>query len=184
MSKRARGTRADAGPKVPINWRSRYRTAPYAGLGKPSPFIPVPPKRGVEFRFQKLLDEAANAAPHSGFQGIEPIVPKEKRPFGCIRSPLYGIRFHGVVSIGALTSIQFEQTNWRLRRLQIPTTPATAPERAAPLTSKNRERDKALPIRRRKPVIVLSFQSWSARRRNLRRVNVGKAKEANDAMTP
>src|SRR5271166_4429901 len=127
MSKRARGTRADAGPKVPINWRSRYRTAPYAGLGKPSPFIPVPPKRGVEFRFQKLLDEAANAAPHSGFQGIEPIVPKEKRPFGCIRSPLYGIRFHGVVSIGALTSIQFEQTNWRLRRLQIPTTPATAP---------------------------------------------------------
>jgi hypothetical protein len=32
-----------------------------------------------------------------------------------------------VISIGALTSIQFEQTNWRLRRLQIPTTPATAP---------------------------------------------------------
>jgi hypothetical protein len=83
-----------------------------AGLGKPRPFIPVPPKRGVEFRFQKFLDEAANAAPHPGFQGIEPIVPKEKRPFGCIRRRLYGIRFHGVISIGALTPIRFEQTNW------------------------------------------------------------------------
>jgi hypothetical protein len=98
-----------------------------AGLGKPRPFIPVPPKRGIEFRFQKFLDEAANAAPHPGFQGIEPIVPKEKRPFGCTRWPIYGIRFHGVISTGALTPIRFEQTNWRLRRLQIPTTPATAP---------------------------------------------------------
>ena len=79
-----------------------------AGLGKPRPLIPVPPKRGVEFRFQKLLDEAANAAPHPGFQRIEPIIPKEKRPFGSIRWRLYGIRFHGVISIGALTSIQFE----------------------------------------------------------------------------
>jgi hypothetical protein len=60
-----------------------------AGLGKPRPLIPVPPKRGVEFRFQKLLDEAANAAPHPGFQGIEPIVRKEKRPFVSIRWRLY-----------------------------------------------------------------------------------------------
>jgi hypothetical protein len=47
--------------------------------------------------------EAANPGPHPGFQGIEPIVPKEKRSFGCIRRRLYGIRFHGVISIGALT---------------------------------------------------------------------------------
>jgi len=33
-----------------------------------------------------------------------------------------------VISIGATTPIRFEQTNWRLRHLQIPTTPATAPE--------------------------------------------------------
>jgi hypothetical protein len=100
-----------------------------AGLGKPSAFIPVPPKRGVEFRFQKFLNEAANPAPYPGFQGIEPIVPKEKRPFGCIRRRLYAIRFHGVISIGALTPIRFECTNWRLRRLQIPTIFATAPDK-------------------------------------------------------
>src|SRR5207344_3039433 len=58
------------------------RPAAYAGLGKPRPLIPVPPQRDVEFRFQEFLDEAANAGPHPGFQGIEPIVPKEKCSFG------------------------------------------------------------------------------------------------------
>jgi hypothetical protein len=104
-----------------------HQTAAYAGLGKPRPFIPVPSKRSVEFRFQEFLDEAANAGPHPGFQRIEPMVPKEKRSFGCITRRLYGILFHGVISVGALTPIQFEQTNWRLRHLQIPTTPATPP---------------------------------------------------------
>jgi hypothetical protein len=82
------------------------RPAAYAGLGKPRPFIPVSPKRSVEFRFQEFLDEAANAGPHPGFQGIEPIVPNEKRSFGCLRRRLYGICFHGVISIGALTPIR------------------------------------------------------------------------------
>jgi len=36
-----------------------------------------------------------------------------------------------VISIGARTPIRFEQTNWRLRHLQIPTTPATAPQDGA-----------------------------------------------------
>jgi hypothetical protein len=36
-----------------------------------------------------------------------------------------------VISIGAPTPIRFEQTNWRLRHLQIPTTPATAPIRVS-----------------------------------------------------
>jgi hypothetical protein len=64
--------------------RARKKTHTYdrlaagPGLGKPRPFVAVPPKRGGEFRFQKLLDEAANAG-------------------------------------------------GRLRRLQIPTIPATAP---------------------------------------------------------
>ena len=35
--------------------------AAYAGLGNPRPFMPVPPKRSIEFRFQEFLDEAANA---------------------------------------------------------------------------------------------------------------------------
>src|SRR5208283_1691447 len=39
------------------------RSASDAGLGKLSPFIAVPPKRDVGFRFQEFLDEAANAAP-------------------------------------------------------------------------------------------------------------------------
>jgi hypothetical protein len=65
------------------------RAAAYAGLGKPRPFIPVPPKRSVEFRFQEFLDEAANAGPHPGFQRIEPIVPKKKRCFGRILCRFY-----------------------------------------------------------------------------------------------
>jgi hypothetical protein len=103
------------------------RPAAYARFGKPRPFIPVPPKRRVEFRFQEFLDEAANAGPHPGFQRIEPIVPKKKRSFSRFRCSFYGIRFHGVTSIGAPMPIRCEQTNWRLRHLQIPTTPATAP---------------------------------------------------------
>jgi hypothetical protein len=51
----------------------------------------------------------------------------------------YGIRFHGVISIAAPTPIRFEQTNWRLRHLQIPTIAATAPT-CAP-TDSNREGD-------------------------------------------
>jgi hypothetical protein len=103
------------------------RAAAYAGLGKPRPLIPVPPQRNVEFRFQEFLDEAANAGPHPGFQGIEPIVPKEKRSFGRVRRRFCGIRFHGVISIGATTPIRLVETTRRLRHLQIPTTPATAP---------------------------------------------------------
>jgi hypothetical protein len=103
------------------------RPAACAGLGKPRPFIPVSPKHGVEFRFQEFLDEAANAGPHPSFQGIEPIVPNEKRSFGRFRRRVCGIRFHGVISIGALTPIRFVETTRRLRHLQIPTTPATAP---------------------------------------------------------
>ena len=61
------------------------RPATYAGFGKPRPFIPVPPKRSVEFRFQELLDEAANAGPHPSFQRIEPIVLKKKRSFRRVR---------------------------------------------------------------------------------------------------
>jgi hypothetical protein len=106
VSRRARGTRtvsegshqlalAMAVPMTsPLN-----RSAAYAGFAKPRPFITVTPKRGVEFRFQEFFDEAANAGPHPGFQGIEPIVPKKKRPFGRFSRRFYGIHFHGVISI-------------------------------------------------------------------------------------
>jgi hypothetical protein len=104
--------------------------AAYAGLGKPRPFIPVPQKRSIAFRFQEFLDEAANAGPHPSFKRIEPIVAKEKRSFGRFRRRFCDIRFHGVISIGAPTPIRFEQTNWRLRHLQTPATSATAPVRS------------------------------------------------------
>ena len=79
--------------------------AAYAGLGKPRPLIPAPPQRNVEFRFQEFLDEGAKGGPHPDFQWTEPIVPKEKRSFGGIRRRYCGIRFHGVISIGATTLI-------------------------------------------------------------------------------
>lgn len=134
-SKRARGTRTVTGPKVPISplamavpvASAHNRPAAYAGLGKPRPLIPVPPQRDVEFRFQEFLDEAANAGPHPGFQRIEPIVLKEKHSFGRVRRRFCGIRFHGVISIGAATPIRLVETTRRLRHLQIPTTSATAP---------------------------------------------------------
>ena len=82
VSRRARGTRtvtAQGSDQLALAMAvpmasPHNRPAAYAGLGKPRPFIPVPPKRGVEFRFQEFLDEAANAGPHLGFR-IEPIVP-------------------------------------------------------------------------------------------------------------
>jgi len=43
------------------------------------------------------------------------------------RGWLCGTRFPGAISIGGPKPIQFEQKNWRLRHLQIPTTSATAP---------------------------------------------------------
>jgi hypothetical protein len=91
---------------VPVA-RLHNRLTACASFGKPRPLIPVSTKRHVEFRFQEFLDEAANAGPHPGFQGIEPIVPKEKRSFGCLHRRLYGIHFHGVISVGALTPIRF-----------------------------------------------------------------------------
>ena len=109
---------------VPVASPSRQ----LAALSNPRPFIPVPPKRSIQFRFQDPLNEAANAGPHPSFQRIEPIVPNKKRSLR--RFPRYpcDIPFHGVISIGAPTPIRFEQTNWRLRHPQIPTTPATAPK--------------------------------------------------------
>jgi len=51
-----------------------------AGLGKPSAFIPVPPKRGVEFRFQKFLNEAANPAPSPVSKGSNQSSPRKSVP--------------------------------------------------------------------------------------------------------
>ena len=62
---------------VPVASPSRQ----LAALSNPRPFIPVPPKRSIQFRFRDPLNKAANAGPHPSFQRIEPIVPKKKRSF-------------------------------------------------------------------------------------------------------
>jgi hypothetical protein len=46
------------------------------------------------------------------------------------------IRFHGVISLGATTPILFVETTWRLRHLQIPTTPATGTDGEKPCDSR------------------------------------------------
>ena len=99
--------------------------------GERRPLIALARQCGVELRFQQILDEAANARAHRRLQRIEPISSEENVPFRRIGRRFHGNCFHGVISVGASTPIRFERTNWRLRRLQIPTTPATAPSRRA-----------------------------------------------------
>ena len=80
VASRARGTRTVVAPKVPKRLRSRWPcrepTAPpgaTAGVSATA-LISRSRRHRVEFDFQKLLYEAANARPHSNFQGIEPSV--------------------------------------------------------------------------------------------------------------
>jgi hypothetical protein len=119
------------GPKGPISPRSLWPCrwpAPQLGRRQRRPRQAEAVHTGlVAFRFQEVLGETANAGPHPGFQRIEPILPKKKRSFGRFLCRFCGIRFHGVISLGAPTPIRFEQSKRRLRHLQISTTPATAP---------------------------------------------------------
>jgi antitoxin (DNA-binding transcriptional repressor) of toxin-antitoxin stability system len=93
----------------------------------PRPFIPIPPQGGVEFGFEKLFNEAANARAHPSFQRVEPIIAEKMFTLGRADRRLCAIHCHGVISIGALTPILVVFTSWRLRHPQIPTTSATAP---------------------------------------------------------
>jgi hypothetical protein len=92
----------------------------------PRPFIPIPPQGGVEFGFEKLFNEAANARAHPSFQRVEPIIAEKMFTLGRADHRLCAIHGHGVISIGALTPILVVFTSGRLRHPQIPTTSATA----------------------------------------------------------
>ena len=92
---------------VPVAYRL-IRFCDGLRFGKRKSLVAIARQCGVEFRFQEFLDEAANAGPHPGFQGIEPIFSGEKRCFGRFRRCFCGIRFHGVISLGATTPIRFE----------------------------------------------------------------------------
>jgi hypothetical protein len=63
--------------------------------------ISVPPERSVGFRFKAFLDEAANPGPRQGFQGIAPIVAKERRSFGRFIRCFCGFRFRDGISTDA-----------------------------------------------------------------------------------
>jgi len=76
--------------------------------------------------FSRHLRMKCRLRRYSTLQRIEPIFSEEDLPFGHTGHRTCDICFNGVISIGASTSIRFEQTNWRLRHLQFPTTPASA----------------------------------------------------------
>jgi hypothetical protein len=84
----------------------RADAAPCATLAvNATALISRPPQRGVEFGFQKLLDEAADARPYPVFQRIEPIIAQKMPVLDGAGGRLYAIPCHGVISIGALTPI-------------------------------------------------------------------------------
>ena len=88
-----------------------YRSRPSAASSSASRILSMKPRT----RFRTPASKGSNQSS-----------PRKSVPSAASRGTC-GIRFHGVISIGAPTPIWFEQTNWRLRHPQIPTTPATAP---------------------------------------------------------
>src|SRR5450432_1225466 len=110
MSRRAAAERFGVSESAAIKWverveRSGSRTAAQMGGYKPlklephrefvealhdasgriaatrlRPFVSIPSQGSVELGFEKLLNEAANARSHPGFQGIEPIIAKKCSP--------------------------------------------------------------------------------------------------------
>jgi hypothetical protein len=86
-------------------------------------------ERLVELAFEHGLQQFAGPIPKPGFNRIEPVVEKGHRSFG-FRLRLVGHRAtacHGVISAGTPVPEALIGPSWRLRRLQFPTTPVTAP---------------------------------------------------------
>jgi len=87
------------------------------------------PERLVELGFQQRLQKLTNATAKTSFDRIEPVVQKVLGGFDfrLRRQMSRGIACHGVISTGASTPESLVASSRRLRRLQFPTTPATAP---------------------------------------------------------
>jgi hypothetical protein len=86
------------------------------------PSVAVALQGGVQFGFQHLLDEPANALAHRPFQRIEPILIPE-----WLRCARCGSLVHGVISWRLAGRPLGEAPIRRLRRPQFPTTSATRP---------------------------------------------------------
>src|SRR5438093_13131167 len=78
------------------------------------------------------MEEVANPIAKASFDRVEPAVEKMYRRLGfrLRQARRRAIARHGVISAGVPTPESLVGPSWRLRRLQFPTTPATAP--AAP----------------------------------------------------
>src|SRR5438445_815846 len=75
------------------------------------------------------MEEVANPIAKASFDRVEPAVEKMYRRLGfrLRQARRRAIARHGVISAGVPTPESLVGPSWRLRRLQFPTTPATAP---------------------------------------------------------
>src|SRR6266568_3920370 len=74
------------------------------------------------------MEEVANPIAKASFDRVEPAVEKMCRlGFRLRQARRRAIARHGVISAGVPTPESLVGPSWRLRRLQFPTTPATAP---------------------------------------------------------
>src|SRR6266700_2942262 len=90
------------------------------------------------------MEEVANPIAKASFDRVEPAVEKMYRRLGfrLRQARRRAIARHGVISAGVPTPESLVGPSWRLRRLQFPTTPATAPPNApAHSIRSNRFRD-------------------------------------------
>src|SRR6266568_1592882 len=83
------------------------------------------------------MEEVANPIAKASFDRVEPAVEKMYRRlgFGLRQARRRAIARHGVISAGVPTPESLVGPSWRLRRLQFPTTPATAPRNLRRLES-------------------------------------------------
>src|SRR6266536_4210996 len=90
-----------------------------------------PRQQNVELAFEHGMEEVANPIAKASFDRVEPVVEKMYRRlgFGLRQARRRAIARHGVISAGVPTPESLVGPSWRLRRLQFPTTPATAPSR-------------------------------------------------------
>src|SRR2546426_10427467 len=79
------------------------------------------------------MEEVANPIAKASFDRVEPAVEKMYRRLGfrLRQARRRAIARHGVISAGVPTPESLVGPSWRLRRLQFPTTPATAPSGGA-----------------------------------------------------
>src|SRR5919202_349834 len=98
-----------------------------------APLVALATERGFQLGFEQGLDEGADTRAHARFERIEPILAEKAVRLGRVDRVGYDMAGHGVISAGLPRPVWACGTSRRLRRLQIPTITATAPESAVPV---------------------------------------------------